>query len=128
MKTSEERYPVSTEQLIDLAYALYKFDWRQKHQITLEDNQQIIKDYYEYLRTCKSRQYFISLEEYIDRFGYPTQDGVKSYLSKQEFINSNEISYEYMQYLLPQEILNVLTNLGVIHPEPIYEQEPEPER
>ena len=101
--TIPNRFQTRSNQVEDLAYELYKFDWKQQNHITLEDEKALAASYYRYINKKPMAQE--SFEEFIDMVGFP---GGKSYKSKEEFLQTEMKSFEYLQYLLPTEMLEAI--------------------
>jgi len=77
----------------ELAYELYKVDWKQSHMITPEREKDTLKDYFEGLVDSDGSY---SYEDYIEEFGY----NGSLYVRFEEFLGAEYLDKEYMRSLL----------------------------
>lgn len=82
----------------ELAYELYKLDWKKNHMITAEIEQDMLKDYYEGLAEFDGSYTF---DNYIEEFGYYGE----IYACYDEFMDSEYIDTEYMDFLFDNDVL-----------------------
>lgn len=87
------------ENISELAYELYKVQWKKDHMITAEIEQDALKDYYEGLVDFDGSY---SFDDYIEEYGY--LDG-EIYACYEEFMDTEYLDEEYMKNLLNNDSL-----------------------
>lgn len=83
----------------ELAYELYKVDWKQSHMITPEVEKDALMNYYEGLLSSDFDEEY-TFEEYINEFGY----SYEIYASYKEFCETEFLDKDYMRKLLNNKL------------------------
>lgn len=76
-----------------LCYELYKIDWKQSHMITMEEEMNNLRRYYEMLISCENPYTY---DDYLNEYGY---EGT-IYVCYEEFCQAEYLDMQYMCNLL----------------------------
>ena len=82
----------------DLAYELYKGDWKIHHSIFRQQETNALKDYYRYCQEAEESQTF---EDWLQEFGYNGE----LYACKEEFLANEYQDEVYIKGLLDSDDL-----------------------